>query len=84
MPCPGTQPPRRLLPLLAVRLESGPSLVHVAACPYEQLSGSGSGNHGPTSSSRRMRAERSTSMASRVAVADRNDLADTGRVVEAS
>ena len=47
-------------------------------------SSSGSGNHGPTYFSRRTRAERSTSIAIRVTVADKNALADTGRVVEAS
>ena len=45
---------------------------------------SGSGNHGPTYSSRRTRAERSTSIEIRVTTADRNALADVGWVGEAS
>ena len=44
---------------------------------------SGSGNHGPTYSSRRTRAERSTSIEIRVTTADRNALPDAGSVGEA-
>jgi hypothetical protein len=44
----------------------------------------GSGNHGPTYSSRRTRAERSTSIEIRVTTADRKALAEVGRVGEAS
>jgi hypothetical protein len=45
---------------------------------------SGSGNHGPTYSSRLTRAERSTSIEIRVTVADRKALADTTWVAEPS
>ena len=45
---------------------------------------SGSGNHGPTYSSRRTRAERSTSIEIRVTTAERKALADVGWVGEAS
>ena len=44
---------------------------------------SGSGNHGPAYSSRRTRAERSTSIEIRVTTADRNALPDAGSVGEA-
>ena len=44
---------------------------------------SGSGNHGPTYSSRRTRAERSTSIEIRVTTAERKALADVGWVGEA-
>lgn len=45
---------------------------------------SGSGSHGPTYSSLLTRAERSTSIETRVTVADRNALVDAGRVADPS
>ncbi len=42
---------------------------------------SGSGSHWPTYDSRRTRADRSTSMETRVTIADRNDLSEIGVVV---
>ena len=52
--------------------------------PRTGRSSSGSGNHGPTYSSRRTRAERSTSIEIRVTTAERKALVDVGWVGEAS